>query len=110
MSARPFTDTFQRGLIVSCQALEDEPLHGSGYMAAMARAAEMGGAIGVRANSPEDIAAIKQAASIPIIGLNKVSYPNSEVEITPTLEAAEAIAQAGADAIALDATSRRRPA
>ncbi len=110
MSEQPFTVTFKRGLIVSCQALEDEPLHGCGHMAAMARAAEMGGAIGIRANSPEDIAAIKQAVSIPIIGLNKVSYPNSEVEITPTLEAAEAIARAGAYAIGLDATARRRPA
>ncbi len=110
MSEQPFTVRFQRGLIVSCQALEVEPLHGSAHMAAMARAAEMGGAIGIRANSPKDIAAIKQAVSIPIIGINKLGYPNSEVEITPTLEAAEAIARAGADAIALDATSRRRPA
>lgn len=110
MSQQPFTVGFQRGLIVSCQALEDEPLYGSAHMAAMARAAEMGGAIGIRANSPQDIAAIKQAVSIPIIGLNKVGSPNSEVEITPTLEAAEAIARAGADAIALDATARRRPA
>jgi N-acylglucosamine-6-phosphate 2-epimerase len=110
MSDTRFSITFRRGLIVSCQALKHEPLYGSAHMAAMARAAQMGGAIGIRANSPEDIGAIKQAVSIPVIGLYKITQHNSEVEITPTVEAAEAIARAGADAIALDATARRRPA
>lgn len=98
-----------RGLIVSCQAAPDEPLHGVQYMVAMARAAMQGGAVGIRANGPEDIAAIRAAVDLPIIGLFKVDSPGSEVRITPTIEHAQIIADAGADIIALDATARPHP-
>lgn len=99
----------QGGLIVSCQALPDEPLHGAQIMAAMARAARQGGALGIRANSPVDIAAIRAAVVLPIIGIEKVDVPGYPVYITPTLDHAVAVAQAGADMIALDATARPRP-
>jgi N-acylglucosamine-6-phosphate 2-epimerase len=98
------------GLIVSCQALEDEPLHGAPIMAAMARAAQQGGAIGIRANSPVDIAAIRAAVDLPIIGLYKASIPGMAVYITPTVTHARQVAEAGADIIALDATLRPHPA
>ncbi|HPB32482.1 MAG TPA: N-acetylmannosamine-6-phosphate 2-epimerase, partial [Candidatus Sumerlaeota bacterium] len=52
---KSFCEIFPRGLIVSCQAREDEPLHGSEIMARLAVSAEMGGAGGIRANSPEDV-------------------------------------------------------
>lgn len=97
------------GLIVSCQALPGEPLHGAAIMAAMARAAHMGGACGIRANGPDDIRAIKAACALPVIGLHKVDYPNSPVYITPTLAEARAVAAAGADVLAVDATARPRP-
>jgi putative N-acetylmannosamine-6-phosphate epimerase len=97
-----------RGLIVSCQAYEGEPLFGAHLMAAMARAAAEGGAVGIRANSPADIAAIRQVVSLPIIGLYKIYTPPLPVYITPTTEAAAAIAQAGANVIAIDATPRPR--
>jgi N-acylglucosamine-6-phosphate 2-epimerase len=97
------------GLIVSCQALPDEPLHGAGYMAAMARAAALGGAAGIRANGTQDIAAIRQAVDLPIIGLEKATLAGWDVYITPTLEHARSVAQAGADIIALDATQRPHP-
>lgn len=100
----------KNGLIVSCQALEDEPLYGSEHMAAMARAAKMGGAIAIRANTPVDIAAIRQAVDLPIIGLYKQVIPLFDVYITPTIESATEISLAGADIIALDATVRSRPA
>jgi N-acylglucosamine-6-phosphate 2-epimerase len=99
----------RHGLIVSCQALPDEPLYGAGHMAAMARAAAMGGAVAIRANSPADIAAIRAAVTLPIIGLYKVDLPGFEVRITPTLDHAREIAEAGADLIALDATLRPHP-
>ncbi len=51
-------ESLRNQIIISCQAGPDEPLHGSQYMAAMARAAEMGGAAGIRANGAADIAAI----------------------------------------------------
>lgn len=93
-----------RGLIVSCQALEHEPLHGPHFMAAMARAAELGGAVGIRANTPIDIAAIRRTTNLPIIGLYKIHTEGSPVYITPDCEAAEQIARAGSDIIAIDAT------
>lgn len=96
-------------LIVSCQALADEPLHGASSMARMATAAQVGGAAAIRANSPVDIAAIRDAVDLPIIGLHKVELPGFPVYITPRLEDAVAVADAGADIIAIDATDRTRP-
>ena len=96
------------GLIVSCQAPEGTPLHGSHIMAAMARAAEIGGAVGIRADGPNDIRAIKQAVKLPVLGIYKIRYPDCEPYITPTFEAAREILAAGADIIALDATLRPR--
>ena len=97
------------GLIVSCQALTDEPLHGAHIMAAMARAAAAGGGVGIRANGPDDISAIRQAVELPIIGLWKDDLPGFSVRITPTVEHARRLAAAGADIIAIDATARPHP-
>ncbi len=97
------------GLVVSCQALSDEPLHGASIMAAMARAALAGGAVGIRANGPQDVAAIRQAVDLPIIGLWKEDLPGYSVRITPTVEHARRLAAAGADIIAIDATARPHP-
>jgi N-acylglucosamine-6-phosphate 2-epimerase len=96
-------------LIVSCQALADEPLYGATIMAAMARAAAQGGAGGIRANGPADIAAIRQAVDLPIIGLYKENLAGYPVYITPTLAHARCVAEAGADIIAVDATARPHP-
>ncbi len=97
------------GLIVSCQALPGEPLFGADIMARLAIAASAGGAVGIRANSPADIAAIRAACDLPLIGLSKVDVPSFDVYITPTLADAQAVASAGADVIALDATARPHP-
>ena len=95
-------------LIVSCQALSGNPLKGSKYMAVMARAAELGGAGGIRTNGAADIKAIREQVDIPIIGINKTDASLESVYITPTLESAVEVAKAGADIIAIDATSRPR--
>jgi N-acylglucosamine-6-phosphate 2-epimerase len=97
------------GLIVSCQADEGTPFYGSVFMAAMAKAAEMGGAVGIRANGPADIAAIKSSVSLPVIGIWKIVCEGYEPYITPTVEAAEEVLKAGADIVALDATLRLHP-
>lgn len=97
------------GLIVSCQALEEEPLHSSYIMSRMAYAAKEGGARGIRANTPEDIIAIKKAVDLPIIGLYKQIFEDSQVYITPTVKAVDLLMEVQPDIIAIDATNRRRP-
>ena len=97
------------GLIVSCQALKNEPLYSPYIMSRMAFAAQEGGAAGIRANSPKDIAEIKNTVNLPIIGLYKVDYDNSEIYITPTEKEIDELIKADADIIAMDATDRLRP-
>lgn len=97
-------------LIVSCQALEDEPLHSSYIMGKMALAACVGGARGIRANSVEDILEIKKMVSLPVIGIIKKKYEDAEVYITPTMAEVDALMTAQAEIIALDATVGSRPA
>lgn len=109
MTPSPEFTRFQGGLIVSCQALEDEPLYGAEIMAAMARAAAQGGAAGIRANGPADIAAVRGAVNLPLIGLYKAHISGYKVYITPTVLHACAVSEAGADIIALDATQREHP-
>lgn len=96
-------------LIVSCQAAPDEPLHGSNFMAALARAAADGGAGGLRVNGADDIAAVRQAVDLPIIGLEKQKHPEYDIVITPTFDAAQRIVNAGASVVALEATIRLYP-
>ncbi|WP_059104491.1 N-acetylmannosamine-6-phosphate 2-epimerase [Shouchella shacheensis] len=96
-------------LIISCQALEDEPLHSPFIMGKMALAASLGGASGIRANSVADIQAIKKEVNIPIIGIIKETYTDSDVVITPTLKEVKLLYEEGVDVIAFDATARIRP-
>ncbi|AQU80714.1 N-acetylmannosamine-6-phosphate 2-epimerase [Planococcus faecalis] len=97
------------GLIVSCQALEDEPLHSSYIMSRLAAAAQEGGAVGIRANGYEDISAIKKSVNLPVIGIVKRDYDDSKVFITATLKEVEEVVKSGAEIIALDATDQLRP-
>ncbi|AJY74073.1 N-acetylmannosamine-6-phosphate 2-epimerase [Paenibacillus beijingensis] len=99
----------RHGVVVSCQALPDEPLHGSEIMARMAKAAEEGGAVAIRANTKEDVRSIKQAVSLPVIGIVKRNYDGFDVYITPTTKEVDELIEAGADMIAFDATRRNRP-
>lgn len=96
-------------MIVSCQALENEPLHSSFIMSRMARAAEEGGASGIRANSVADIKAIRKETKLPIIGIIKRDYEGSEVYITPTNKEIGELLETDCEIIALDATKRKRP-
>ena len=102
-------DSLKGKLIVSCQALENEPLHSPFIMSRMALAAAQGGAVGIRANSVVDIRAIKESVSLPVIGIIKRDYPGSEVFITATLQEVDELMSVEPEIIALDATARPRP-
>lgn len=99
----------KNSLIVSCQALPDEPLHSSFIMSKMALAAKEGGAAGIRANTKEDILEIKREVDLPVIGIVKRDYPDSSVFITATFKEIDELLESGCEMIALDATARTRP-
>lgn len=102
-------EKLKNGLIVSCQALKDEPLHSSFIMGRMALAAKMAGAVGIRANTVSDIKEIKKNVDLPIIGIIKKDYDNSEVYITPTMDEIDELVAEGVEIIATDGTNSKRP-
>lgn len=102
-------DQIKGKLIVSCQALPEEPLHSSFIMGRMALAAKQGGAVGIRAQSKEDILEIARVCDLPIIGIVKRNYEDSEVYITPTMKEVNELLETNCEMIALDATLRKRP-
>lgn len=106
----PILKQIQSSLIVSCQAPTDSPLHEAMVMAAIAKACVQRGATGLRIDTPLHVKAVRELLpDIPIIGLWKQKIEGCEVYITPRFEDAAAIAAAGADIIAIDATLRERP-
>lgn len=96
-------------LIVSCQALPEEPLHSSFIMGRMALAAKQGGACGIRANTKEDISEIKKTVDLPVIGIVKRNYKDCDVYITPTMKEIEELIAVKPEIIAIDATISSRP-
>ena len=96
-------------LIVSCQALPHEPLHSSFIMGRMALAAKEGGACGIRANTREDIKEIQQNVDLPVIGIVKRDYEDSEIYITPTMKEVDELMEVKPEIIAMDATIAKRP-
>jgi len=99
----------KNSLIVSCQAPVESPLHNPVVIAAMAEAAINQGAVGVRIDTPTHVEMVRSRLDQPIIGLWKRVIPGYSVYITPQFHHAEAVASAGADIIAVDATQRPRP-
>ncbi|MGH9397616.1 MAG: N-acetylmannosamine-6-phosphate 2-epimerase [Terriglobia bacterium] len=97
------------GLLVSCQAPKGSPLDHPRIIAALAKAAEQHGAVGVRINGPANIRAVRSAVNIPVIGIEKLRRGSSPVYITPTLASGRRVVRAGAGIVALDCTARRRP-
>ena len=102
-------EQLQGKLIVSCQALPHEPLHSSFIMGRMALAAREGGALGIRANTKEDIREIQSQVDLPVIGIVKRDYEDSKIYITPTMREVQELMEVKPEIIALDATSSVRP-
>lgn len=109
MKIEEILQCWRGGLIVSCQAAQGSPLARPEFITAMARVAEENGAAGVRLEGGENIKMAAGCLSIPVLGLEKRAFANSEVYITPTIESFQRVAESGADIIALDATERPRP-
>lgn len=103
----PLLAPLEGTLVVSCQAYPGEPMRDPRTMAQVAAAVEIGGASAVRAQGLDDIRAVKAAVHVPVVGIWKDGAEG--VFITPTLAHAVAVAEAGADIIALDGTQRPRP-
>ena len=116
MSGRPrlpFGEVEQRlrgRLVVSCQPVEGGPLDDDDVVLRMARAAVAGGAAGLRIEGARRMAHVRRGIDVPLIGIVKRDLSFSAVRITPLLEDVRALAEAGADIIAVDATTRTRPA
>ncbi|MGH6859939.1 MAG: putative N-acetylmannosamine-6-phosphate 2-epimerase [Phyllobacterium sp.] len=102
-------EQLKHALIVSCQPVPDGPMDHAEMVAAFALAAIEGGADAVRIESVDYVRAVRQATDMPIIGIVKRDLQTSPVRITPYVSDAVALAEAGADIIAFDATSRPRP-
>ncbi len=102
-------DQIKGKLVISCQALPGEPLHSPMIMGRMAIAAKNAGAAGIRAQGVADIIEIKQVTGLPVIGIIKRNYPDSEVFITATKKEVQELLATDCDMIALDATIRPRP-
>ena len=101
----------QGGLIVSCQALEHEPLYTKegGVMPLMAKAAAQSGAVGIRANTVRDIHQIKQVVDLPVIGIIKKDYPGTPMYITVTMKEVDELVACGVDILAVAGPRGRRP-
>ena len=109
MSINEKIENLKGKLIVSCQALPNEPLHSPFIMGRMALAAKIGGASGIRANTKEDIAEIQTQVDLPIIGIVKRDYEDSEIYITPTMKEIDELMEVKPEIIAMDATISTRP-
>lgn len=110
MNKQDLINQLKQGLVVSCQALPSEPMYSKtgGIMPLFAKAAFEAGAVGIRANSVRDIKEIKEQIPLPIIGIIKQVYPNSEAYITPTMREIDDLIETGCEIIATDFTTLTR--
>lgn len=93
-------------LVASVQASAGAPARDTHVIGALAESALLGGASGLRLNGPEDIRRVRPVTDAPIIGLHKVWNGVRNV-ITPERALAAGLAEAGADIIAVDATTEQ---
>ena len=102
-------ERLKNGVIVLCHAEGDEPFNFPNYIAAFAKAAEMGGAVGIRVQGTDNIKSVRSTVKLPIIGISRGSYADGWALITPDVSDVESLISAGADIVALDVTQRVRP-
>lgn len=99
-------------IIVSVQAMPDEPLYKEECMLAMMQSVVMGGAGALRVAGARDVKNAKATFNLPVIGITKPDkLPENWLDlvyITPSLGDVQNLIDAGADIIAFDATLRER--
>lgn len=109
MDKNKILEHLKNGMIVSCQSEGDDPFNADPeYMALFARAAEMGGAIGIRTQGIAKLEAIKRATILPVIGLLKGKFADGTVKITGSYSEVEQLINAKSDIVAIDGTFRER--
>mgnify|MGYP000575828622 CR=1 FL=1 len=110
ITKKEILDAIHGKMIISCQAVEGEPLYveEKSIMYLMARAAKQAGTPAIRTSSIRDVIAIKEETGLPVIGLVKIQYPGYEGYITPTMKEVDDLVAAGSDVVALDCTLRKR--
>ncbi len=111
MNKKELLDLIKGEIIVSCQALSDEPLYNEDFslMPFMAEAAKRAGSKMIRTSSVRDVVEIKKKTGLPVIGLIKKKYEGFDVYITPSMKEVDELVEAGSDIIALDLTKGTRP-
>ena len=102
-------EKLKNGVIVLCHAEGDEPFNFPNYIAAFAKAAEMGGAVGIRVQGSDNVKSVRSTVKLPIIGISRGNYADGWALITPDVSDVERLISAGADIVALDVTQRVRP-
>lgn len=107
-AAAALLDALHGGLIVSVQAYAESVLNTPETIALFARCAIANGAVGVRIEGVARIAAVRAAVAVPIVGIIKCAYDGFEPYITTTRAEIAAVAEAGANIVAFDATERLR--
>jgi N-acylglucosamine-6-phosphate 2-epimerase len=104
-----FSELIPRGVIVSCQLDDKEPLHTPQHCALFAQAAEAGGAVAIRGEGITNLQEIRATTRLPLIGCTRGEYADGWMLVTPDMTAVDRLAKVGADIVAVDATLRTRP-
>lgn len=103
-------DKLKNKVVVSVQAMPDEPLYDEVCINAMMQSVVTGGAGGLRVAGARDVQNAKRLFDVPVIGLTKPEkLPDNWKEIvyiTPTMDDVKGLIKAGADIVAIDGTLR----
>lgn len=97
-------------VVVSCQAMPNEPFYNEICMIAMMKSVIKGGAGALRVAGARDVRNAKGLFDVPVIGLTKPAVIPSNwkeiVYITPSIKDTLELIKAGADIVAFDGTMR----
>ncbi|QOJ29052.1 MAG: N-acetylmannosamine-6-phosphate 2-epimerase [Ignavibacteriales bacterium] len=108
METKEILSALKGGLIVSCQSEGDDPFNSPEGVTLFAKAAVMGGAVGIRSRDIDKTEMIVKSVSVPVIGLTKSKFEDGYVRITGSFREFEEIMKTGIHMAAVDGTFRQR--